>query len=136
MPNLTIVNDERLNALVEEIEAIVVEKAYEFQSARLELYWLTGEAIRQYTKDTNENVTDVVNAIASDNRLSGKQMSVRNLWWAVKIFDEFPTKDFPEEKAATLSKVKKYLTDGGKVEECDHAETETVCRCVKCKKVI
>lgn len=127
---------EALEALVEEIEAIVVEKSYDAQNAKLELFWLTGEALRRYEREQNISITTLVQACAADNRLSGKQMGERNLFWALKIFDKFPQKEFPEDKAATLTKVKKLLTDGGDVEACDHSETEEVHRCKKCKKVV
>ena len=127
---------EALEALVEEIEAIVVEKVYESQNAKLELFWLTGEALRRYEREQNISITTLVQACANDNRLSGKQMGERNLFWALKIFDKFPLKEFPDDKAATLTKVKKMLTDGGEVSPCDHSELEDVHRCKACKKVV
>ncbi len=101
-----------INNLVEEIEAIVVEKAYESQQAKLDLFWLTGETLRRYEREQGVKVTHLVEMCATDNRLSGKQMGERNLYWAIKIFDTYPTKEFPGEKAATLTRVKKMLTDG------------------------
>lgn len=127
---------EALEALVEEIEAIVVEKAYQANEAKLELFWLTGEALRRYEREQNVSITALVQACANDNRLSGKQMGERNLFWALKIFDKFPQKEFPEDKNATLTKVKKLLTDGGDMTPCDHAELESVQRCKTCKRVV
>lgn len=101
-----------INSLVEEIESIVVEKAYESQQAKLDLFWLTGETLRRYEREQNVPITQLVEACAMDNRLSGKQMGERNLFWALKIFDTFPTKEFPGEKAASLTKVKALLRDG------------------------
>lgn len=107
-----------INSLVEEIEAIVVEKAYESHQAKLDLFWLTGEALRRYETEQKVPITQLIEGCALDNRLSGKQMGERNLFWAIKIYDTYPTKEFPGEKSATLTKIRALLSDGkDKVEE-------------------
>jgi hypothetical protein len=106
------------NGLVEEIEAIIVEKVYDFQMAKLDLYWLTGETLRKYEADHKIPITKLVEMCAADNRIKGRHMSDRSLWDAVKIYDTYPTKEFPGEKGATLTKVRKLLAgDQPKIEE-------------------
>lgn len=128
MSNLAV--DEKINGLIEDIEAIVVEKAYESQNAKLELFWLTGQALNDFVSDNGGKVTDVIKRIAADNRLSGKQMGERNLFWAKKIFEAFPDKCFPEEKAASLTKVKKLL-GGEEKEELQPSAVDVAIKLVK-----
>lgn len=136
MTNLpSVVSEELVSACVEEIEAIMVEQVFIAQSARLELFWETGATLRRY-ESNGANISDLVKACARDNRLSGKQMGERNLWTAINVYDNFPTKEFPDGKAASLAKVKRALGGGVDPAECLHEQTETICRCKECKKVI
>ena len=130
---LSVINEEALGGLIEEIDALITEKVYEFQQAKIDLFWLTGEALRKFEKENGTGITELVLAVARDNRLSNKQMGERNLFWALKIYDKYPTREFPDDKATSLTKIKKQLTDG-KDEECEHEETVMECHCKKCHK--
>lgn len=139
MSNLpTVVDREIINSAVEEIEAIIVEKVYEYQSAKLDLFWETGATLRRFEKDNGIGITELIKYCAADNRLNGKQMGERNLFWAIKIYDADPQRTkFFIDKSVTLTKVKKALTSGGDApEECLHEELEQVTRCKACKKVV
>lgn len=100
--------------LIDEIESIVVEKFYESQSAKLDLFWMTGETLRRYEREQNIPITTLVEICASDNRLQGKQMGERNLFWSIKLFDTYPEREYPGGKAASVTKIKKLLTSGSK----------------------
>lgn len=100
--------------LIDEIESIVVEKFYESQSAKLDLFWLTGETLRRYEREQKIPITTLVEICASDNRLQGKQMGERNLFWSIKLYDNYPDREYPGGKGASVTKIKKLLTTGTK----------------------
>lgn len=128
---LTVIKDEVLEALVGEIEAIVVEKVYEAQSAKIELFWQTGETLRRYEKEQGTPITALISACANDNRLSGKQMGERNLYWAMKIYDHDPDRQILfNDKTTSLTKVKKLLTDGGQEPEVENDPTKIAGRLI------
>jgi len=105
------------NYLIEEIEAIVVTKYHESQQAKLDLFWLTGETLRRYEREQKIPITHLVEACARDARLEGKQMGERNLFWSIKLYDHYPDREFPGGKAASVTKIKKLLTDNSAKEE-------------------
>ena len=108
------VEDERFDALVEEINAIVVELRRTERETPIHRHYYVGEAIRNNSGDGN--ITTVV-----DNLARATHCTTRHLWDSVQIYDHFPYKtlsDVPD--GTTIADVRRQIRG--------EEETETVIR--------
>ena len=103
-----------VESVVDELEALLVQRTKEAREYTMRVFWEAGELLRQAELAHKINISSLVGRIAQDNRISGRQMGERNLWMAVKIFDSFPVFDMlyvtEHGENISLSKVKKMLT--------------------------
>lgn len=103
-----------VETVIQEIEAMVVERVKIARENMLEVYWETGEILRKAEKDSKVSITGLVKRLAMDNRLTGRQMGERNLWFSLKFYDEYPRFESIYETDhgdnISLTKVKKMLT--------------------------
>ena len=103
-----------VEAVIQDIESVLVERTKTARENVILCAWETGETIRKAEKDHKVNVSALVTRIATDNRLSGRQMGERNLWMSLKVYDSFPKFDkiYQTEHGEniTFSKLKKMLT--------------------------
>ena len=115
MEIIKVVNPEVLESTIQEIEAIVIEKAFIWESEKLDCYWRVGEALRQAEKDSKANITSLVTRLAKDNRMKNIHLSDRLAWTCIKAFDTFKKKrgviDWPGGKSATWTKIKTLLIE-------------------------
>lgn len=105
--------EELVEAVIQEIEAVLVERNKSARENTMLAFWETGQLIRKHEKDNKVNVTALVNRLAMDNRLTGRQMGERNIWFALKAYDSFPkfNKLYETEHGEniSISKLKKML---------------------------
>lgn len=103
-----------VESVIQEIEAVLVERTKTARENTMLALWETAEALRKCEKDNKINISALVTRIALDNRLSGRQMGERNLWFALKIYESYPkfAKIYETEHGEniTVSKLKKMLT--------------------------
>lgn len=85
--------EEVVESVIQEIESMLVERVKAARENTILAMWETGEIIRKTEKDNKINVSALVTRIAIDNRLTGRQMGERNLWFSLKVFDSFPKFD-------------------------------------------
>lgn len=106
--------EEIIEAVINDVEEILVQRTKEAREFTMKVAWETGEVLRESEKKFKVNISALVTRIALDNRLTGRQMGERNLWFALKFFDSFPAfeKVYETEHGEniSLSKVKKMLT--------------------------
>src|SRR4051812_37826148 len=106
--------EEIIESVVNDMEAMLVERIKELRERGIIVFWEAGQMLRDAEKKFKVNITALVNRIALDNRVSGRQMGERNLWTSIKLFDYFPKFDkvydteFGEN--VSISKLKKMLT--------------------------
>lgn len=100
--------------IIQEIEAILVERFKIIQENGILAAWETGKELRKCEKDHKLSISQLVNRVALDNRLTGRHMGERSLWTAIKVFDAFPRfeKVYETEygQSITISKLKKMLS--------------------------
>lgn len=110
----TIPTEQIVESVVDELEAMLVEVTKQAREYNIKVYWNTGEMLREAEKDNKINITSLVERVSHDNRISGRQMGLRNLWLAIKIFDSYPVfeKVYQTEfgENISISKIKKELT--------------------------
>lgn len=103
-----------VETVVEEIEALLVERTKEAREYTMMVFYETGQKMREFEKRFKVNISGLVERVAGDNRISGRQMGSRNLWMAIKFFDTFPVfeKVYQTEHGENISmtKIKKLLT--------------------------
>lgn len=102
-----------IETVINDVEAFLVEGGKIARKTSMEVFWGTGEMLRGFEKRFKVNISALVSKIATDNRISGRQMGERNIWFALKFYEAFPVFDkvydteFGEN--ISLSKVKKLL---------------------------
>ena len=110
-----------VESFIDELEAMLVERVKKSREDVMMVSWDTGRMIREAEKEHKVSITILVNRLADDNRIAGRQMGERNLWTAVKFFDSFPhfEKVYLTEHGENISftKVKKMLTSPGPKKE-------------------
>lgn len=103
-----------VESVIQEIEATLVERTKTARENTMLALWETGELLRKCEKDNKVNISALVSRIAIDNRLTGRQMGERNIWFALKVYDAYPKfmKVYETEHGEniTVSKLKKMLT--------------------------
>lgn len=107
-------SDDIVEATIVEIESAVVAKINEARESVIGSFWYTGEIIRMAEKDHKVSVSALIARVAEDNRMTGRQMGDRNLWFALKLYDTYPDFDSIFEiegfgQNISLTKLKKML---------------------------
>jgi hypothetical protein len=106
--------EELVESIIQDIEAMLVERIKTSRENMMLALWETGQLIRKCESENKINVSALVNRLALDNRLTGHQMGERNIWFALKVFDLFPKfeklYDTEHGENITVSKLKKMLT--------------------------
>src|SRR3990167_3174642 len=123
--------EEKYEALIDELKSTLIEAEFNSRWTLIEGYWKTGRLIREFAKQFQSGeLTKLLQGIAVDI-----ERSERTLWYAVKLYDRYPSLDMvPEGKNISWSKlVNKYLPDEGETKEHTH-EPITICRI--CRKVL
>lgn len=100
--------------IIQDIESMLVERLKTSRENTMLAFWETGEIIRNCEKENKINVSALVDRLAMDNRITGRQMGARNIWFALKVFDTYPKfeklYDTEHGENITVSKLKKMLT--------------------------
>lgn len=106
--------EEVIEGVVDELEAMLVERTKQAREYTIMVAWEAGEILRRWEKEQKINISTLVARVAMDNRISGRQMGNRKLWMAIKIYDKFPVfkKIYDTEygENISLSKLKKMLS--------------------------
>lgn len=106
-------NEEVLSSVIDDIEAILVQRTKEAREFTMLVAWETGQAIRKAEREHKVNITSLVIGLANDNRISGRQMGERNLWFSVAFYDKFNKFEDVYEtefgENVSLTKIKKML---------------------------
>ena len=124
-----------VETVIEEIEALLVTRTKEAREYTMMVFWETGSKLREFEKRFKVSITTLVERVAGDNRISGRQMGARNLWFALRFADTYPKfedvylTEFGEN--VSLSKVKKMLVTPKQkkeksVEEMAHQIVQTM----------
>jgi len=99
--------------VIDELETLLVQRTKEAREYTMKVFWETGKLLREAESENKVNITGLVVRVAEDNRIRGRQMSERNLWFAVKFYDNY--RDFESVyltefgENISLTKVKKLL---------------------------
>lgn len=110
-----IIKGEQYTALLDEMNAIKVEFAYQRNVSLCDQHWYWGKAITDYQKEHNVGVSSFVRELHKDLGLAE-----RSLWFAKRAADSFPTLEewhnaLPDGKATSWTKAKLLL--GGNANE-------------------
>jgi len=120
-----LVEEERYQALVEEIKATITEAIFTSRWALVEGYWTVGKLIRE--EFGKGELTKLLTRLSVDVGISE-----RTLWRALAAYDKYPDiNQIPEGKNITWNKlITKYLPDEKEEgKECEHI---WVTKCKKC----
>ena len=102
-----------VESVINDLEALLVERTKSAREYTMMVFWEAGELLRDSEKKFKVNITALVNRVALDNRVAGRQMGERNIWFAIKFFDNFPKFDKVYEtefgENVSISKIKKML---------------------------
>jgi hypothetical protein len=102
-----------IETVIEEIEALLVTRTKEAREYTMKVFWETGQKMREFEKRFKVSITQLVERVAADNRISGRQMGVRNLWFALKFYEAYPVFEAVYEteygENVSISKIKKLL---------------------------
>lgn len=106
--------EQLIESVIDEIEAMLVQRGKEAREDMLMMCWETGKMLREAEKANKVSISGLVSRVAMDNRISGRQMGERNLWFAVRVFDysgaKFEALYATEHgENITVSKLKKLL---------------------------
>lgn len=100
--------------VIDDLESMLVERTKQAREYNIMVFWEAGKMMRDAEKKYKVNITKLIERVAHDNRISGRQMGERNLWMALKINDTYPVfeKVFNTEygENISLSKLKKELS--------------------------
>lgn len=103
-----------VESVVDELETMLTERIKQSREYGIMVFWEAGKILREAEKEHRVNITNLVFRAAHDNRVGGKQMSERNLWMALKIYDKYPVfeKVYGTEHGENISltKLKKELS--------------------------
>ena len=110
----TLPTEDIIEGVIEELEALIVERGKDARKFTMLVMWETGQTLRNAERDHKVNISALVRHVASDNRITGRQMGERNLWLSLKFFDSMPVfeKVYETEHGENVSwtKIKKMLT--------------------------
>lgn len=102
-----------IETTIDELEALLVQRGKEAREDIMKISWETGNLLRTTERANKVSISALVSRVALDNRISGRQMGERNLWFSIKFFDSFSNFESVYEtehgENVTLSKVKKLL---------------------------
>lgn len=105
--------EQLIETTIDELEALLVTRTKEAREFTMRVFWDTGELLRSKERDNKVSISGLVSRIALDNRISGRQMGERSLWFAVKLFDSFPKFELVYEtehgENVSLGKIRKML---------------------------
>ena len=107
-----VIKDEAYTELLEEMNAIKVEFAYQRNVSLCDQHWHWGEAINGYQKYHTVGVSAFIRELKKDLNISE-----RSLWFAKKANDTYKTLDewhnaLPDGKATSWTKAKALLGGG------------------------
>lgn len=80
-------SEQVIETLIDEIEAMLVTRTKEAREFTMLVFWETGKMLRSAERLNKVSISALVSRVALDNRISGRQMGERNLWFALRIFD-------------------------------------------------
>ena len=102
-----------IESTIDELEALLVQRTKEAREDTMKIFWETGELLREKERSNKVSISGLVSRVALDNRISGRQMGERNLWFAIKFYDSFPAfgtiYETEHGENISISKVKKLL---------------------------
>lgn len=100
--------------VIDELEAMLVERTKQAREYTIKVFWEAGQMMRDAEKNHRVNISALVERVAHDGRVAGRQMGKSNLWMAIKIFDSYPVFDkvynTEHGENISLTKLKKELT--------------------------
>lgn len=102
-----------IESVIDELEALLVQRGKEARADTMMMFWETGQLLRAKELENKVSISALVSRVALDNRISGRHMGERSLWFAVKFFDSYPkfelVYDTEHGENVSLSKIKKLL---------------------------
>lgn len=103
-----------IESVIDELEAMLVQRTKEAREFTLRVFWEAGKMLRDAEKLNKISISGLVSRVALDNRISGRQMGERNLWFAIRVFDFSGSKfeslyNTEHGENITVSKLKKLL---------------------------
>lgn len=103
-----------VESVIDELEALIVQRTKEAREFTMRVFWETGKLLRDAEKSNKVSISALVSRIAMDNRIAGRQMGERNLWFALRVYDYSGAKfealyDTEHGENITVSKLKKLL---------------------------
>lgn len=102
-----------VESTIDELEALLVQLGKEARADVMKLSWQTGELMREKERQNKVSISALVSRVALDNRISGRHMGERSLWFAIKFFDTFPKFEMVYElefgENVSFTKIKKML---------------------------
>lgn len=102
-----------IESTIDELEALLVTRGKEARADTMMMFWEAGQLMRNQEKANKVSISALVSRVALDNRISGKRMGERSLWFAIKFFDTYPkfelVYDTEHGENVSLSKIKKSL---------------------------
>lgn len=102
-----------IESVIDELEALLVQRGKEARADYMLMFWETGQLMRSKEQENKVSISALVSRVALDNRISGRQMGERSLWFAIKFFDSYPTFEVVYEtehgENISLSKIRKML---------------------------
>lgn len=102
-----------IESTIDELEALLVQRGKEAREDTMKIFWETGELLRAKERENKVSISGLVSRVALDNRIVGRHMGERNLWFAIKFYDSFPKfmliYETEHGENISISKVKKLL---------------------------
>ncbi len=102
-----------VESVIDQLEALLITRGKEARADYMKMFWETGELLRKEERANKVSISALVSRVALDNRITGKHMGERSLWFAIKFFDTYPNfelvYDTEHGEAVSLSKIKKLL---------------------------
>lgn len=106
-------SEEIVESVIDELEALLVQRTKEAREYTMMVFWETGKLLREAEKSHKVNISRLVARVVSDNRIAGRQMGERNIWFAIKLYDRYSkfndVYDTEHGENISLSKLKKML---------------------------
>jgi len=102
-----------IESTIDELEALLVQRGKEARADTMLMFWETGQLMRNKERENKVSISALVSRVALDNRISGRHMGERSLWFAIKFFDTYGNFELVYQtehgENVSLSKVKKLL---------------------------
>lgn len=80
-------SEKQLEELVIELEPMLVERGKMERETKMKTVFDTGKILRTAESEYKVSITALVDRLAQDNRIRGRQMGERNLWFSITLFD-------------------------------------------------